>query len=64
MVAWVLAGAVAGLLAGCETPFADNADRGAYGLIAQRQKEALGGASEVQLQREMIPVPVTPQTSA
>jgi outer membrane protein TolC len=59
-----LAVAAAGLLVGCETPFADDADRVSYGLIARRQTQALGSPSDVQIDRGMIPVPVTPHTYA
>jgi outer membrane protein TolC len=60
--ALLLALAVAGAgLAGCESPFADAADRTAYPLIARRQQESLGTTSEMAVARQMVPLPVTPQ---
>jgi outer membrane protein TolC len=54
--------AVAAAVPACESPFADSADRQAYPLIQDRQKRALGASSDVVLDRQMIPVPVTPTT--
>lgn len=50
-----------GAVSGCESPMADYADRDAYRLITQRQRQTLGGASEVHVAREPLPMAITPE---
>ena len=48
-------------LSACESPFVDWADRTAYPLIDQREKQALGTTADVEIERQMVPIPVTPE---
>ncbi len=48
-------------LSACESPFADSADRTAYGLESKRQRQSLGELSDTALSHESLPSAITPE---